>query len=121
MVTKKLLLLIHGALQVNNDLQSGKLLIQSNCEDVAVLMRHTAQDVGFRHVNWPSESESLPTSTAVRIPKRTLDWIALGGYRAEGEGWSTGPILPRTGRTETEVACILSGTPVHRSLQVPLV
>ena len=55
-----------------------------------------------------------PGTLDIRTPKRTTDWISCGGERAEGEGWSTQPILPRIGRTETEVACMMNGTPVHR-------
>jgi hypothetical protein len=119
MVTSQLLGLIHDALHPSD----GTLLIQSNCEDVAVFMRQTACDqVGFECVESDTnegevetELESMSVGMS-RIPKRTLDWISMGGERAEGRGWSNAPILPRVGRTETEVACMANGTPVHRCL-----
>lgn len=119
MVTGRLLELIHKALRRDD---SGRLLIQSNCEDVAVMMRTMACDqAGFHCVEADADGKLATqpecSTTRERIPKRTLDWISMGGERAEGEGWSTTrPILPRLGRTETEVACMVNGTPVHRCL-----
>jgi hypothetical protein len=117
MVTEKLLQLVHQSLSETN----GRLLIQSNCEDVAVYMRDVAStSVGFAVENidrdiLQSQSETFPSlNTAQRIPQRTADWIAMGGERAEGSGWSKVPILHRDGATETEVSCVLNGTPVHR-------
>jgi tRNA G46 methylase TrmB len=119
MVTKQLVRLIHGALR--KGCANGTLLIQSNCEDVAVWMRQMACDeIGFQYIQSNSEPEALSPQVRMRTPKRTLDWIAMGGERAEGKGWSTRAILPRIGRTETEVACMLNGTPVHRCLLVPV-
>ena len=118
MVTKRLLGLIHECLSQN---EPGKLLIQSNCEDVAVFMRNIACSIaGFECVESDVQSELLNQNQSfseyARIPKRTLDWVSIGGERAKGEGWSMKPILPRIGRTETEVSCIVSSTPVHRCL-----
>jgi hypothetical protein len=84
---------------------------------VAVYMRQLAcKDVGFKCITsydngTPVEHDS---STGTRLPKRTLDWISCGGGRAVGAGWSPHPLIPRIGRTETEVACMMNGTPVHR-------
>ena len=36
--------------------------------------------------------------------RRTSEWAASGGKRAVGTQWLTKSILPRNGRTETEVA-----------------
>lgn len=113
MVTEGLLRLIHDALRRCN---GGVLLLQSNCEDVAVYMRETAcAQIGFEYI----ESITMANEgaeTHARVPKRTLDWIAMGGSRAEGNGWISTPVLPRVGRTETEVACMANGTPLHRCL-----
>lgn len=112
MVTTSLLGLIHRALLGTN----GKLLLQSNCEDVAIWMKQMATGtVGFQPMDcstYEIESSKIPLS----MTKRTLEWVEMGGERAEGDTWSKGPILPRTGRTETEVACAINGVPVHRCL-----
>jgi SAM-dependent methyltransferase len=119
MVTEKLLRLIHESLLKTN----GRLLIQSNCEDVAVGIRNLAcKEVGFLFESMSTNVESSPfTSVSVtpRIPQRTADWIAMGGERANGPGWFGNPLLHREGATETEVACALNGTPVHRCLLRP--
>jgi len=120
MVTERLLGLIGKVLC--RDGEPGSLLIQSNCEDVAVFMRQLACDrAGFACIESNVNDDKLEMKQESpikreRIPKRTLDWISMGGERAEGRGWSTRPILPLVGRTETEVACMVNGTPVHRSL-----
>ncbi|KAL7463180.1 hypothetical protein ACHAXS_003559 [Conticribra weissflogii] len=115
MVTEKLLSQIHNVISKNN----GMLLLQSNCEDVAVFMRNTAiEKCGFhsRDASYPVVT-SLDLSTA-NMPKRALDYISMGGERAIGTGWSDRPLLPCGGRTETEVACMLDDKPVHRCLLV---
>lgn len=117
MVTEELLQLAYQALSKSN----GKLLLQSNCEDVAVHMHNlAAKKVGFEVeytdqtlLKIMSKSYGSPGVTP-RVPQRTADWIAMGGQRAEGADWSVGPILHRESATETEVACALNGTPVHR-------
>jgi tRNA G46 methylase TrmB len=120
MVSEKLLQLVHKTLAPH----AGKLLVQSNCEDVAVWMRNTAiQDCHFADIEaatqlLPSTTDDSSVAKPTSPTKRTVDWMAMtgGDDRAEGAGWSAGPILPRHGRTETEVACMLNGTPVHRCL-----
>lgn len=111
MVTPTLLKLAADLLKRHDSTQSGKLILQSNCEDVAVWMRNTATSKSGLQVesleNHVERIEDTPT-------RRTLDWIAMGGARAEGPGWSAEILLPPSGRTETEIACILNGTPVHR-------
>lgn len=112
MVTQGLLESARDAL--NND--SGRLLLQSNVEDVAVFMNKLASDAMF---------EPLPAKKSVKqveegndgMPQRTQKWMSLGGERAEGPIWSAETFFPSTkGATETEVACLLNGTPVHRVL-----
>ena len=118
MVTKKLMELIHSSLHST----TGRLLIQSNCEDVAVYMRNLAcHEVGFSYVQEDTESSPLPmvkTEQPLRIPQRTQDWVEMGGERASGPGWFDRPILHQQGCTETEVACRLNGTPIHRCILV---
>lgn len=112
MVNKSLLKVVHRALSRAN----GKLLVQSNCEDVAVWIKRTAEETGGFQAMDCSSFEDEGSRKQSHLTKRTLDWIEMGGERAEGEGWSKGPILPRIGRTETEVACSMNGVPVHRCL-----
>ncbi|CAJ1952508.1 unnamed protein product [Cylindrotheca closterium] len=117
MVTEELLHLVHQALSKSD----GKLLLQSNCEDVAVYMHDLAiEKVGFQ-VEAADQSMSETTcasygytSSTPRVPQRMADWITMGGKRAVGDDWSKAPILHRASATETEVACALNGTPVHR-------
>jgi hypothetical protein len=107
---------------------NGYLLLQSNCEDVAVSMRQMAiDDVGFEYVDI-SELTSIDQlscegnnrhhdcGTLPKLPQRTREWMARGGERAIGPGWYGEPLLPINGRTETEVHCELNGIPIHRCL-----
>ena len=114
MVTEQLLSQIHKVISQHN----GKLLIQSNCEDVAVHMKNVAtKKCGFESMDVSHPVTSLCASdTAANIPKRANDYIAMGGERAIGRNWSAQPLLPPKGRTETEVACMLDNKPVHRCL-----
>jgi len=115
MVTANLFKLARDALLPG----SGKLLLQSNCEDVAVYMRKLATEHGaFDAVPIPNPLNSFQQSNT-RTPQRTLDYIKMGGQRALGMGWAAGPLLPRRGSTETELACFLETTPIHRCLLVP--
>lgn len=94
---------------------NGQLLLQSNCEDVAIEMRNMALDRGFCTAPVPVETRNLDDQLATR---RTKNWIAATSpsVRAEGAGWSAEPLVPTRGATETEVSCLLNGTPVHRCL-----
>jgi SAM-dependent methyltransferase len=93
----------------------GSLLLQSNCEDVAVAMRDMAvEQVGMVCVDAEHPVEQL--GVGMDLPQRTQAWMAHGGARPIGPSWSSRPFLPRVGQTETEVACELQGTPVHRCL-----
>ena len=107
MVTEKLLAQIHAILTK----QEGRLLIQSNCEDVAVHMRSSSTKVGFQSI-----TVSNPVTSLACVTQRARRWTEIGGERAIGRVWSQQPLLPVGGRTETEVACILDGKPVHRCL-----
>jgi len=113
MVTENLLQTIHSSL----DPKHGKLLLQSNCEDVAVWMRDLAcRTVGFTALDDDREEPPHQGSIPQRIPQRTQDWISMGGERAEGRGWFRRNVLHRRGATETEATCAINGTPIHRCL-----
>lgn len=93
-----------------------KLLVQSNCEDVAVTIRQraTAQH-GMKCLDVLHEVTNIDQKEQTQT-RRNTEWITMGGERAIGPGWSSSPLLPKTGSTETEVACDLQGTPIHRCL-----
>eukprot|EP00956_Cyclotella_meneghiniana_P005784 scaffold7493_cov58-Cyclotella_meneghiniana.AAC.4 len=96
--------------------KTGQLLIQSNCEDVAVHMMNTAvEQVGFKPLIF-NDAVAMHSFDRDNIPKRALDWQASGGERALGATWSSLSILPKYGRTETEVSCMLDRKPVHRCI-----
>jgi hypothetical protein len=111
MVSLDLLQSASGILQHSG----GYLLLQSNCEDVAVVMRDMAvNQVGMMCVD--AEFPVTRLGVGSHLPQRTCEWIAMGGERPVGPSWSAKPLLPRQCQTETEVACELQGTPVHRCL-----
>lgn len=112
MVTEKLLRLIQEVLSRD---ENGMLLVQSNCEDVAVRMKNIAETkAGFESVEFKNSVISLDAVT-----QRAQRWVENGGDRAIGKSFSSLPLLPMSGRTETEVACLLDEKPVHRCLFVP--
>ena len=112
MVTEKLLSQIHRILSRQHN---GRLLVQSNCEDVAVRMKNIAETkAGFEAIEFENSVTSLDAVT-----QRAQRWVASGGERAIGKSFSSLPLLPMIGRTETEVACSLDGKPVHRCLFAP--
>ncbi|GAX19571.1 hypothetical protein FisN_19Hh149 [Fistulifera solaris] len=117
MVSLELLQLCRTVLVPSN----GTLWLQSNCEDVAVYMFQTAcQQAGFTPVlNESSPDELISAAPSESLTQRTRQWIAMGGERAQGPGWFCRPLLPRTAMTETEVACLIKGTPVHRCILSP--
>jgi SAM-dependent methyltransferase len=119
MVSPRLLHQICQALSKSN----GKLLLQSNCEDVAVWMLHAARDVGFESVSMRSfrTIEQLEALDLTSLPQRTRNWVEMSGERAVGSSWSASPLLPRRASTETELACRLNETPIHRCLLTPKV
>jgi hypothetical protein len=118
MVTKELLAVSKRLLECSH----GKLLLQSNCEDVGVMMRDMAEnEAEFEIVNMPSPVQAFSEDSdgSLRIPQRSSDWIQSGGKRAKGKGFSRKPLLPACGATETEVSCFLNKTPIHRCLLQP--
>jgi len=121
MVTDDLLKLSHEALKSDKTTNTpGCLLVQSNCEDVAVTIRKMAVDTGFEwDANQFVAKYDGSISEQARTPQRTSTWLKMGGEKAEGAGWCSEPILPRQGATETEISCIINGTPIHRCLLIP--
>jgi hypothetical protein len=115
---------IHQIAQLNNGAQ---LLMQSNCEDVALQM-----------FTWAMEERLVPVKAVhpVEAPspfgtERTQRWLQRNNNtdhnnnnddatnnhqrRAVGPYWSAQPILPHA-RSETEIACSIQNIPVHRCL-----
>jgi len=116
MVTLEVLNAASKLLRNMNSGERGHLLIQSNCEDVAVWIRNVACcNSGFKalHTLHPViKAHDAPT-------QRTLNWAAMGGERAIGPEWCASPILPRQGHSETEVACAVNKIPVYRTVLEP--
>lgn len=115
MVTSNLLHITRETLLASS---RGKLVIQSNVEDVAVFMRQLAEKSGFSIVPVSNPIASFDEVKA-RIPQRTKEYIKTGRKRALGDGWARDALLPRRGATETEVACFLETTPIHRCVLTP--
>ena len=90
----------------------GQLIVQTNCEDVAVFLRDRALDFGLLSI--PAQVSVESPSSEGRLPERTAEWVRLGGERAIGPEWFAEPVLPDRCATETEVACQIQGTPIHR-------
>ena len=113
MVSRTLLRLVGQVLEKS----SGTLLLQSNCEDVALHMYETAiQKSGIVGILSKDPRWEMPQQTT----QRTETWLAgqTGPeiQRAKGSTWWNSPVLSTTCQTETEIACSLNGTPVHRCL-----
>jgi tRNA G46 methylase TrmB len=106
--------------KINRILEKSKglLLLQSNVEDVAITLQHRARDAGLESLNVPHPRlvQLDISSGEMRMPQRTLEWIQRGGQRAVGSTWSSRSLLPPRGVTETEMACHIQGSPVHRCL-----
>lgn len=98
----------------------GRVLLQSNCEDVAVTMRDMGKAVGLSPVVARDPVLSVNDMPPhQRTPQRTQEWIRLGGQRALGPEWSRVPLLPTGCGTETEASCAVHETPVHRCILEP--
>lgn len=96
----------------------GRVLLQSNCEDVAVTLHDLARAAGLVAVPAVepvlSVEDDMAAAPHQRTPQRTLEWIRMGGKRALGPQWSRIPLLPEGCGTETEASCTVHETPVHR-------
>lgn len=116
MVTPSLLQQCYRLLKTKTDSDSsdpGTLLLQSNCEDVAVYVYNVScLEAGFKRLLAANPMVEASGETT----QRTKNWVAMGGSRAVGQVWSADPLLPSKGRTETEISCILNKTPVHRCI-----
>jgi SAM-dependent methyltransferase len=116
MISRDVVQVISKLLKKNN----GTLLLQTKCEDVAVYTKNLFLEGG--------DLECLPCSSTVwnidniyernqlSRPQRVNKWLRQcpEAERAEGEIWSSRPLLPLIGRTETEVNCDFENTHVHR-------
>ncbi|CAK9091528.1 ANK_REP_REGION domain-containing protein [Durusdinium trenchii] len=100
-------LLTHGG--------DGKLLIQSNVEDMAVTLRGLAEANGWEAV---TDGSLGPEVHHVQAPewqsRRQKQWQRHSGHRAAGAGWLKSSPLPRLARTETEAHYIAESLPIHR-------
>mmetsp|Transcript_11612 Transcript_11612/g.21706 ORF Transcript_11612/g.21706 Transcript_11612/m.21706 type:complete len:634 (-) Transcript_11612:43-1944(-) len=115
MVTQKLMELIRDAL----DKEHGRLLLQSNVEDVAVFMKMLATECGLEAVLATKFVDKISDDGNVS-PQRTQKWVSSGGERAIGNIWSSESFLPSLRcATETEVSCLINRIPVHRVLVKP--
>ena len=112
MVSKHLLKTVASLLQASQ----GTLLLQSNCEDVALHMHDTAiKYAGMAGVPSKDPRFKMPRQTT----QRTDTWLSRQDHspkRAAGASWWNSPVLSRVCQTETEIACELNETPVHRCL-----
>lgn len=114
--------LLQNAARLVQGTPSGQILLQSNCEDVAVTMKNMASSAA----NLACVPVPDPVTTARetldhgRTPLRTKEWIRRGGERAIGQEWSRHALLPPRAATETEVACLMHETCIHRCLLKPL-
>ncbi|CAB9509569.1 tRNA (guanine-N(7)-)-methyltransferase-like [Seminavis robusta] len=121
MASPSLLKLIHQVLSKECTTHGkhgvGHLILQSNCEDVALWMHDAATtECGFQAMPMLHPVQAAKTDD---LPQRTQNWIDMGGARAVGSTWSAVPLLPRKGSTETEVACRINRTPIHRCVLTP--
>lgn len=99
----------------------GRLLIQSNCEDVAIRLRNLAIQQKLEVVPADPFVQQKDAATR-RTTQRTEKWIqfqkklGVECERAVGFGWWSRRILPPGCATETEVACEFERIPVHRCI-----
>jgi len=107
MVSSELLECLHRVLNKGR----GQLLLQSNCEDVAVFMKNASIEAGFMPI-----AATHPVTELEAVTQRAQRWAASGGERAVGNVFSAVPLLPLVSRTETEVACTIDKKPCHRVL-----
>lgn len=112
--------LITQSSKSNSNKQPAYLLVQSNCEDVALQISATLTDLGLEAVS-SEVPRSLDSLASITPTTRTKAWLKdqqqidnQPTRRAAGEKWSAEPYLPVL--TETEAACIHQSPPVHRCL-----
>jgi len=104
----------------------GALLVQSQCEDVAVMLRMRAEASGWVAdiVSGVHGGGSIEPSSQIPaeqwMPRRQLRWRAgAGSALAEGPGWLHASPLPPIAATETERFYEQSGLPLYRVVLRP--
>jgi len=105
----------------------GALLVQSQCEDVAVTLRTRAEASGWVadimsdiHGDGSVEEPSSQSHAEQWMPRRQLRWrTGAGSALAEGPGWLRASPLPPIAATETERFYEQSGLPVYRVVLRP--
>ena len=120
MISKSLLELSSQLLERRGE-EHGKVYFQTKCEDVAIHVKALALET--------QRLECIPVSNYVqsikqiyedvgRLPQRVVKWLnsTPNTERAEGPEWLSRSCLPEIARTETEVACKISGSVIHRCL-----
>ena len=91
-----------------------RLLLQSNCEDVAVQLTKWAEEAGLVMLPVEDDKDTV-RSPPPAMTERTTRWLLQTSEhrrRAVGYGWSATPLLPS--RSETEVSCQWERVPIHR-------
>lgn len=99
----------------------GIFLFQTKCEDVAVHVKNECLSLGTMEClpcKNPVEDIDRRYVKSGKRPKRVNDWMKAtsSAERAEGNMYSSTPLLPSFGRPETEVQCIYDHTVIHRCL-----
>jgi len=100
----------------------GSLVIQTQCEDVAVYAKTLLLDTGslecVQCVAPVEDVDARYRENGGIAPKRVQEWLNynLDAERAEGKCWSSIPLMPTFGKPETEVNCEFQNTVVHRCL-----
>ena len=91
------------------------ILLQSNCEDVALQLH---ESIVSRNVVAVDALRPRNSFNGLEVSSRTKSWLRSRDgertHRALGRQWSSEPILPVA--TETEASCSFAATPVHRCL-----
>jgi hypothetical protein len=121
-VLQRMVNLLNGSdnIGATRRLDSGHLLVQSNCEDVALYIYDTLRCMGMHAVASHEPRQVIKGGSETARTKAWFEQQCQSAYetsairRASGDHWSSQPILPVS--TETEAACQLRTTPIHRCL-----
>lgn len=121
MINEELLQLIADVLELNGG--KGKLLFQTKCEDIAIYVKNLALDTGrYMMIRCSNSIQSIEKDVYsegnYKRPLRVDEWLSsnLNAERAEGSIWSAAPLCPSFCRSETEIACEVDNTFVHRCI-----
>lgn len=121
MVTDEVLLLVDQLLTKSNSNKqenNGFFIFQTKSEDVAVYIKHRCLSLtsldSIISINPVKDIEHQYRSS--KRPKRVDEWLTASPNtkRAEGNMYSSTPVLPKAGRPETEVQCKYDNIFVHR-------